>query len=207
MMEVDEFIQDYLIHYANPNYDPAKRREYYLRTRKLKGRDGGRNVEVDSSRGSRLRSSPRRPVKNLESDKNDFENRIQALQAHAQERMREISNKIRKFVEQKQIRIDDKTQAKIDALPKIPKNASAETKARLAEFRRQEIAQIRATGAQEKATTSQNATERLDAARKRVVQDLRAAIEKARGEYQRSARDIVAQNRSRLQSTTAPKGR
>lgn len=34
MIDVDEFIEDFLEH----AYNPAKRREYYLRTRKLKGR-------------------------------------------------------------------------------------------------------------------------------------------------------------------------
>lgn len=44
-MNAEEFIEDFLAHRAE--YDPIKAREYYLRTRELKGREKG-NADPDS---------------------------------------------------------------------------------------------------------------------------------------------------------------
>lgn len=54
-MKADEFIQDLvrygggtLMHYADPNYDPQKAKEYYERTKKLKGRERARQEDAAS---------------------------------------------------------------------------------------------------------------------------------------------------------------
>ena len=38
ILQVERAYEDYVAHYASKYYDPQKAREYYLRTRKLKGR-------------------------------------------------------------------------------------------------------------------------------------------------------------------------
>jgi hypothetical protein len=48
-MTPEEFLKDFFAH-AQP-YDAAKRREYYLRTRKLKGRGGGGRTEAPRNTG------------------------------------------------------------------------------------------------------------------------------------------------------------
>jgi len=44
VIDVDDFIDDFLQHKSE--YDPVKAREYYLRTRKLKGRDGASKDKI-----------------------------------------------------------------------------------------------------------------------------------------------------------------
>jgi hypothetical protein len=48
--KVDAFIQDFLAHYTSEYYDPVKAREYYLRTRELKGRRSGSDLKSDKKK-------------------------------------------------------------------------------------------------------------------------------------------------------------
>jgi hypothetical protein len=69
-VNVDEFLEDFFAH-AQP-YDAAKRREYYLRTRKLKGRGGGGGTQAPSNTGvvgPNTRARQRREAAKVEAEK------------------------------------------------------------------------------------------------------------------------------------------
>lgn len=50
MSDVQSFVTRYLAHYASEYYDPAKAREYYLKTRELKGRRSGSGLKSDKKK-------------------------------------------------------------------------------------------------------------------------------------------------------------
>lgn len=50
MPSAEDFINDTLAHYASEYYDPAKAREYYLRTRELKGRRSGSALKTEDKK-------------------------------------------------------------------------------------------------------------------------------------------------------------
>lgn len=50
MDKATEFIEGYLAHYTSEHYDPVKAREYYLRTRELKGRNSGAGLKTQKKK-------------------------------------------------------------------------------------------------------------------------------------------------------------
>lgn len=48
--KAEDFIENFLSHYASEYYDPAKAREYYLRTRELKGRRSGSGLKSEKKK-------------------------------------------------------------------------------------------------------------------------------------------------------------
>jgi hypothetical protein len=55
MSRVDAFVDDFLAHYASEYYDPAKAREYYLRTRELKGQQSTSQLTKKGDKGGNER--------------------------------------------------------------------------------------------------------------------------------------------------------
>ena len=55
MSRVDAFVGDFLAHYASEYYDPAKAREYYLRTRELKGKQSTSELTRKGDKGGNER--------------------------------------------------------------------------------------------------------------------------------------------------------
>lgn len=51
MSQAEEFVERFLAHYASEYYDPVKAREYYLRTRELKGRQSSSDLTVKGNKG------------------------------------------------------------------------------------------------------------------------------------------------------------
>lgn len=72
--------REFILSHADPNYDPRKRREYYLRTRQLKGREPGAGRPPSAPSG--------RPNLNLSTEKERRE-RVEALQRKL-DRLKEI---------------------------------------------------------------------------------------------------------------------
>jgi hypothetical protein len=51
MSRAQTFVGNFLAHYASEYYDPAKAREYYLRTRELKGKQSSSSLTVKGNKG------------------------------------------------------------------------------------------------------------------------------------------------------------
>lgn len=49
-----EYVEDFLAHYASEYYDPAKAREYYLRTRELKGQQNTSDLTVKYTQAGKV---------------------------------------------------------------------------------------------------------------------------------------------------------
>lgn len=171
--------------YASQYYDPQKAHEYYMRTRKLKGRKKGSAAAAPVAQ-PRGRAQPKANAKPKSPE--------QKAAARAKQRAQAITNKLQawskqhaKEVERKAEKIRDDAAAKIDKLPPIPKGLLPETRARIAEGRRKraETIQTQATqqikSLQEKSNATREAKHR-DAAkqRKQVAKSLKTAIQKAR---------------------------
>lgn len=57
MSRVEAFVENFLAHYASEYYDPAKAREYYLRTRELKGKQSTSSLNVKGDKAGNERRS------------------------------------------------------------------------------------------------------------------------------------------------------
>jgi uncharacterized protein YceH (UPF0502 family) len=76
-----------LLKHADVPYDPAKRREYYLKTRELKGRQPGRGSPTASKTGNRARSQGDLTKRRAASEqrREEVKARIEKLKAHIAE--------------------------------------------------------------------------------------------------------------------------
>lgn len=97
MGKAAEFIESFLAHYASEYYDPAKAREYYLRTRELKGRRSGSDLKTDSKKQAWAYAKNKITEERKELLKetgNEFRADIQLLRDTAMARRKELSNKL-----------------------------------------------------------------------------------------------------------------
>lgn len=160
-----------LRHYSSPYYDPVKAREYYLRTRELKGKEPA--ISAESAQKQReavgyVRSEIKtRKTADLTKNAADREAQIEAHQARMQ-KLQEFATDAIERIEKKLL---DKLASIKDQL-KIPENASPKLRAFL---ERQQAKQTRSAIQQGRAE--------MDSFRK----GLRTAINTAREEY-RAAR-------------------
>lgn len=168
-MEAKEFVDKILSH-ADPNYDPIARREYYLRTRQLKGRKSGpapiAKTKTKVAKSPVSKTATERIVANLEA----WNKRQAAL----------IKRKLEK--------IDRDTKSKIDALPKIKEWLSPETKVRLAEAHRQEVAKIRGDAVQAKSDVKNWAM----ANRNRKIKQVKELLKKTERDLQKRSKSKTA---------------
>lgn len=103
MQSVEEFISE--LFHIREDYDPRKRREYYLRTRQLKGRKVG-NSKTAIARHPSVKTAPMvkplraAPKKTSEQRRQETEARVAALQA----RLDTLRKVLRDLVEQAKAR-------------------------------------------------------------------------------------------------------
>jgi DNA mismatch repair ATPase MutS len=97
---LDELIESLSLAHVDAPYDPAKRREYYLKTRQLKGRAGGQAFDISSTRTKNSSSLP--PVKKpkVNSKQAEFQAKIDALNA----RLDKLKKVLAELVKQAQAR-------------------------------------------------------------------------------------------------------
>ncbi len=113
---MDEFLENSLMHFANPYYNPAKAHEYYMRTRKLKGypktRPDLRKPHANSMpklRGDLQRATWRNSSAKLKGQqkaaqlkaKAAHEANLRGLVAGAQKKASAISSKIQQYADKK----------------------------------------------------------------------------------------------------------
>lgn len=137
-LDVDvERVENFIAHYASKYYDPAKAREYYLKTRELKGREpalskesNARQREATAYVSDQIREKRQSALDKNQKARDDLVNsarkeaeahaaRMEKLQKDAKDVQRKISDQFRSEVE------------KIRSQFSIPENASPQTRARL----------------------------------------------------------------------------
>jgi hypothetical protein len=92
-----EFINNFLSHYASEYYDPAKAREYYLRTRELKGRRSGSNLKTEKKKQAWAYAKDKITTEKeelLKETGNEFRQDFQILRTEASTKRKQLSEKL-----------------------------------------------------------------------------------------------------------------
>lgn len=122
-----------LRHYASKYYDPVKAREYYLKTRELKGRSDGQAISKESrQRQSEAKSYVRDQIRTQkqaeeETAATQYAERLEKMKAAAEELQAKIVAKLTEFVDK--IKADLEKEAPKPTLNKIPATASPRQRA------------------------------------------------------------------------------
>lgn len=165
MDKAEDFIRRFIEHAGTTYYDPVKAHEYYLKTRELKGRRAASGLKTSKKQKGWAYSKSQideAKQKEQETAQDDFKAAVEQLRSNAQALRKQLTEKI------KAISVD--TQAQIDALPKIPKGASPELRAKLTEERQKAIDEIRGKSM-------------AKAEREKIGSELKAGVEVAREAY------------------------
>lgn len=109
MSRAEAFVGNFLAHYASEYYDPAKAREYYLRTRELKGQQSTSELTVKGDKGGNERrtqawSYAKKQIgdekkSNLEALSAQRKEVVDRARDNAQARREEISGKLTALLE------------------------------------------------------------------------------------------------------------
>lgn len=114
---------DELVHYASKYYDPVKAREYYLRTRELKGRkkaqalDSKEQKEVWAVSQDDMR---KQKTAELNKESANYKTKVETARENSEKAKNRISNELKSF-------IDNLTSTQL----RIPSNASPRLRALL----------------------------------------------------------------------------
>jgi hypothetical protein len=177
----EDFVRRFLEHAGTTYYDPVKAHEYYLKTRELKGRRAASGLKTSKKKEGWAYSKSQideAKQKEQETAQDDFKAAVEQLRSNAQTLRKQLTDKIQA--------IAANTQAQIDALPKIPKGASPELRAQLAEERQQAIDEIRGKSM-------------AKAEREKIGAELKAGIETAREAYKTLKEDLKAKYEAEYQ--------
>jgi len=216
-----DFVEDFLAHYADPNYDPAKAHEYYMENRQLKsgGRKGrapkapkgpkGPSAEVLAKRAAaETKKHQREAIRNSHQrlaveKKNEMNNAANANTARL-EQMRQTAEATRQRItdalNQRLAEISAKANLKFDETKLIPIPANASDKVRQyleqQNARRLQVANRQQQTAQananrEKSAATQAAQKAAQAEMRKVGTDLRDAVAKARIDYANAKAQMV----------------
>lgn len=177
-----------LKHYASPYYDPVKAKEYYERTKQLKGR-GTSGMSSTQRNVAAVSKDSIRKAKKEETDKNRDAHtaRVEAIREKADTAKQAIQDKLARLTEElsakaKQLIEESKTLP----LNKIPANASPRKKA----FLEKQNQQIRAANAAKVNKQISSQAKRLSAIRegaaeqrRAIGEEMRSTLNKVRTEY------------------------
>ena len=177
--KVDNFLQ----HYASQYYDPVKAHEYYMRNRELKGRRSTSDLndegkEIWSYTKNEIKSE-KKAVSNQQKEAHkqtvtELRNNAAAARKRITERLKQLnailkerSANQRKAISDKnksdKKQIEDKKSAEIERLQEqeIPKNVSAETRARMIADRKEKISRLRENAKSDKQKIGDSTWRRL----------------------------------------------
>lgn len=197
-----------LWHYASKYYDPVKAREYYLRTRELKGRQGKQEKLSKESRQRQTEAktyvreqvrTQRTAAQKAAAEKQQA--RLEKLRDTAQATRDRIVEKLEALVEK--LKADVEVEVPKPKLNEIPKSASPRQRAFLEKQNARMMSEYnnKLGKAQDKARKA--SVEARDAAReeiKKVGTDLKAAVTKAREEYKVQRDQIRTKYKTDLQT-------
>lgn len=219
MDNIPDRVDNFLSHYASDNYDPEKAREYYMRTRELKGRE--KNTAGMSEEQKQAWAYTKNKVSTdkkaaLTSEQANFKARMDELRNKATETRDRIRGKLTAFLDSVKVKRPDKIEAKhIDPpeLIPIPDNIPEKRKAylqkqnslRLQKYGREvnaaekEASDARAVAAEaynaaQKSASESSAKAKEDAnvERERVGTELKSAVSNARNAYVEAKKQLVA---------------
>ncbi len=189
MDRAQTFIDSVLQHAETKYYDPAKAREYYLRTRELKGRQRGA-LKTESKRQAwdyskaAIEESKDKDLEVLSEGKRQV---IEKARANAEKRRDEIREKLSELLTRLTEKTANDVAQKIASLPPIPKGISKEKRSELAAERREEILKIRGEAASDKDSARNSAS----SDRERVRAELKETIEVARSAYESLKESLI----------------
>lgn len=181
-------VDDFLAHYASKYYDPAKAREYYLRTRELKGDQPALSEESRQRQREATAYVSNEISKSREADLATNDRAVEALSLAAQKRAEAHAARMEKLQEQATAtrkKVVAKLKARLERIEKdtaIPENANPKLRALLMKQRKSQLGSER---------------ERAGKEMKDVANSFRAAVESARNDY-RAFRNETANARRNL---------
>lgn len=189
-----KFLSAYIEH---SEYDPVKAREYYLRTRELKGRESGSSEPAPTDRASamdahrsKLNTAKNSQIEQIEMLKQGLEEAKQRVMAKLQKKIDEISKKLE---------ADVKARTK-DKLNEIPENASPKVKAYLqkqnqaiSERMSKDVAKSQAAATKQAQTAQTAYREEV----KKLGESVKSVINQVRDEY-RQVSEASRQERSAI---------
>lgn len=216
-----EFVEDFLAHYADPNYDPAKAHEYYMENRELKGRKGkgrvpkapkgpkGPSAETLAKRAAaETKKHQREAIRNshqrLANEKKNESAAAATAQTARMEQMRQNAEATRQRItdalNKKLAEIAAKADLKFEdtKLIPIPPDASPKVRdylnqqnARRLQKANRQQQTAQANANREKSAATQAAKEAASAEMRKVGTDLRDAVAKARIDYANAKAQMV----------------
>lgn len=179
-MRIDREV--FLEHYASQYYDPVKAREYYLRTRELKGRSesnlkseakkeawGYTKSKVGEAQNAELDAAAEAHKQAVES----IRKMIGLMREAITQKLKEAMDKITQASEEEHARIAEKRAAKLEelaketakkiaAVPKVPKGLSKEVAAQAAAERSDALAAIRGEAKQQRQKVVEDAADEAE---------------------------------------------
>lgn len=178
----------FLAHYASEYYDPAKAREYYLRTRELKNRQSTSDLRTDKQKQAwsyaknQLKEGEKADVKVVSEERKGI---VERARAAAQKRREEISESLQAFLESLSGKRSQESEAlseqKTKALEKLASDQAAEA-ARIREAAGKQIAALpkipEGISAKRRAALMAQRAQKIAQIRGTVTSDVAALAEK-----------------------------
>lgn len=164
-------VDDFLAHYSSQYYDPAKARAYYLKNRQLKGREAAKSPE-ERARDGRQNEAIRYANKQIGTKKTAELKKASTSQQARLEKLRQSAEEARARIVARLENLSDELQKETP----IPANASPKLRAFLEKQHALRSKQIRKGLAKDM---------------KKVAEDLRGALTKARSDYQTARQGLV----------------
>jgi hypothetical protein len=210
----EEFVasrsDDFIAHYASQYYDPVKAKEYYERTKQLKGRQSTQGMsETQKQALSYTKSSISKAKKaELEKARADQKAKLEVIRKSTEASRARITAKLKGLLDQLQAKVAviPKPKVKLTPINEIPPNASPKLRAYLEkqnaairQNNKKAVDKANADYSAKKQAAQKVASETSAAARKaasaeikKIGVDAKAAITKARASYEASKKQTVA---------------
>lgn len=215
--------EEFLAHAGAADYDPVARREYYLKTRELKGRpkaaleplpaktkappkspeqkaaekamkDIARAKKAGNKAGLAKAKETIRKNQQFESNALRFFSQVQ--QKALIEAAEKARTEIKEKLEKALGNASSERQRKLDSLPKVPDNASTAVRFRIEAARQKEIALINQAANNDRKSANDSA----GTDREKVTSELKGAIDTARENFRVKFAEMQAKYASQTQS-------
>lgn len=206
----EEFVENFLMHYASEYYDPAKAREYYLRNRELKGRQSTSGLSEEGKQTwaytkNQIGVAKKEKLQEASEARKNFVERARQL---ASARREEISNKLSALLEaitqERSQRSEDLSAQKESALEQL----AAQQKAKSDQLRQKAEAEIAALpripeniGEAQRARLMTQRQRKIDKIRGTLSSDLDSLAAEGAKEEQ-AISDATAEDRTALANYT-----
>lgn len=209
-----EPFEDSLAHYASENYDPVKAREYYLRTRELKGRQSTKGMsDTQKEAWSYTKNKIGNDKKaELTSSSNAQKAKLEQLRNQADETRNRIRKKLESLLKGLQVKEIKPVVVPKPKLFEIPENATPRQRALFQKQNQMKMERYnRDVSKAESDARDANKAAREEAGKKartaqtmasgelkKIGTDLKSSIDKARTSYEASKKAVDAKYKSEV---------